>query len=51
MGLVQGLWPLIHYKYWILTGLCPVVALCHREAAALDMQDKCGKRGDTVQLP
>lgn len=32
IGLLQGLWFLLHYQYWILTGTplgYPVVPLCH----------------------
>ena len=39
--MVQGLWLLLHYQYWILTGTplgYPVVALCHGDPAALDLQ-------------
>lgn len=40
--LIRGLWLLVHYKYWTLTGTLlryPVVALCHGDPAALDLQD------------
>jgi len=39
--LVQGLWPLLHYQYWILSGTplgYPVVALCCGDPAALHLQ-------------
>lgn len=41
IGLVQGLWLLLHSQYRVLTGTplgYPVVALCHGEPAALDVQ-------------
>jgi hypothetical protein len=40
--LIRGLWLLVHYKYWTLTGTLlryPVVALCHGDPAALVLQD------------
>ena len=42
-GLVQGLWLLLHHQYWILTRTplrYPVVAMCHGDPAALDLQDR-----------
>jgi hypothetical protein len=40
---VQGLWLLLLYQSWILTRTPlrhPVVALCHGDLAALDLQDR-----------
>jgi hypothetical protein len=42
-GLVQGLWLLLHYQYWIFTGTplgYPAVALCHGDPAAFVLQDQ-----------
>ena len=43
LSLVPGLWLLLLYQYWNFTGALPleypVIALCHRDPAALDMQD------------
>ena len=42
IGLVQGLWLLLHYDCWTLIGTplgYPVVALCHGGPAALGLQD------------
>ena len=42
IGLVWGLWLLLHYQSWILTKSplgYPAVALCHEDPAALDLQD------------
>ena len=39
MSLVRGLWFLLHYQYWILTVRYPVVALCHGDPVALELQD------------
>ena len=39
-GLFQGFWLLLHYQYWILLGIpLRVVALCHGDPAALDLED------------
>lgn len=41
IGVVQGLWLLLHHRYWILerTPLgYPVAALCHGNPADLDLQ-------------
>lgn len=43
VGLVRGLWFLLHYQCWALTGTpigCPVVALWHGGPAALSQQDQ-----------
>ena len=42
IGLVQGLWLLLHYDCWALIGTplgYPVVALCRGGPAALGLQD------------
>jgi hypothetical protein len=42
IGLVQGLRLLLRCRHWILTGTplgCLVIALCHGDPAALDLQD------------
>jgi hypothetical protein len=41
IGLVCGLWLLLHHQYWFLTRTplrYSVVALCHGDLAALDLQ-------------
>ena len=43
IGLIQGFWLLLHNQYWIFMGTLlryPVVALCHRDLPALDLQNK-----------
>jgi hypothetical protein len=40
-SLFQGLWLLLYCQYWNFTGISlgyPVLALCHQDPAALDMQ-------------
>lgn len=42
IGLVRGLWFLLHHQYWALTGTplrFPVVALCHGDTGALGLPD------------
>jgi len=42
-GLVQGLWLLLHYQYWIFTETplgYPAIVLCHGDPAALVLQDQ-----------
>lgn len=42
VGVVQGLWVLLHHQYLILIRNLlryPVGALCHRDPASLDLQD------------
>lgn len=42
-SLVPGLWLLLHYQYWILTGTplgYPAVSLCHEDTTALDLMEQ-----------